>query len=200
MDWKTDHPGLDRYLEDTETIDWQTPAVREKALELTRDAGDERARIRALFEFVRDEIPHSFDVDAETVTCRASHVLRERTGICHAKSHLLVALLRSRGLPAAFGYQRLRRDPPQKGHVLHGFVAVWLADEERWAPLDPRGNREDVRTECDLERPSWAWEPDAEADERTYPELFARPLPAVLDVLSRAPDLERVRAALPDAL
>ncbi|MGH0037467.1 MAG: transglutaminase-like domain-containing protein [Myxococcota bacterium] len=203
--WVTEHPGLDRYLEDTEIVDWQTPEVHQQAVALTRGLDGERAPIRALFEYVRDQIAHSFDVTpddprAGVVTCRASQVLRERTGICYAKCHLLAALARARGIPVAFGYQRLRRDPPGKGFALHGFVAVWLNDAERWAPLDPRGDREGVSTVCDLDEPSWAWVPDAAAGEQTYDRLFARPRRAVLDVLGRAPDLERLRRGLPDSI
>lgn len=198
--WVTEHPGLDRFLEDTEIVDWQTPEVHQTAVERTRGCTGEEAQIRALFEFVRDEIDPSFDAEADVVTHRASQVLKERTGVCHAKCILLVALLRARGIPAAFGYQRLRRDPPEKGHVLHGFVAVYLSEEGRWAPLDPRGHGDGVATECDLENPSWAHPPDDAEDEETYDRLFARPHRAVLEVLKRAPDLERVRKALPDSI
>ena len=43
------------------------------------------SRGRRLYEWVRDEIPHSKDAGHEIVTCRASEVLRHRTGICYAK-------------------------------------------------------------------------------------------------------------------
>jgi len=180
VEWKTDHEGLDRYLEDTETVDWQTPAVLEMARELTRDLSDDDERIRALDEFVREEIAEPGEPDVP-VACRASHVLRERAGLGHARCILLAALLRSRGFPAAFGYQRLRREGEGRGHVLHGFVAVWRARRERWEALGLR-------------------QPESEAGEETYDRLFARPLRPVLDVLARAPDVGRARAALPGSL
>ncbi len=77
---------LGRYLEDTITIDWQTPAVMDCARRLLAgaarpDANDDRsdagqadglgaataaAGVERLFRFVRDEVVHSFDLDPET--------------------------------------------------------------------------------------------------------------------------------------
>jgi len=45
----------------------------------------------------------------DVVTCSASEVLREGTGICFAKSHLLAALLRAVGIPAGLCYQVYQR-------------------------------------------------------------------------------------------
>lgn len=46
----------------------------------------------------------------ETVTWRASDVLRRGTGLCFAKAHLLAALLRAVGVPCGLCYQVLRCD------------------------------------------------------------------------------------------
>ena len=62
---------------------------------------------RACFEFVRDQIKHSWDFQLNPVTCRASDVLKHGTGYCYAKSHLLAALLRANRIPAGLCYQRL---------------------------------------------------------------------------------------------
>ena len=57
----------------------------------------EKAKIA--YEYVRDEIPHSFAIDSKIITAKASDVLRYKTGICHAKANLLAALLRSQSIP-----------------------------------------------------------------------------------------------------
>ncbi|WP_307688168.1 recombinase family protein [Nocardia rhamnosiphila] len=49
-------------------------------------------------------------------------VLRERVGLCYAKSHLRAALLRVAGIPTGLCYQRLAY---ADGHVLHGLVVVY---------------------------------------------------------------------------
>ncbi len=191
---------IDRYLEDTIVVDWQTPAVFEQARALSRGCGSEETRVRALFEWVRDAISHSFDVGADVVTCNASQVLRERTGLCYAKSHLLAALLRARGIPAGFCYQRLKSDPPASGHVLHGFVAAWIDAFERWVLLDARGNNDRIQTEFRIDPPSLAHVPDPDEGEETLGLIYARPASKVVDLLSRADSLARVRSHLPSTL
>ena len=66
---------LGRYLEDTITIDWQTPRVAETARSLIEGVPDCADRVRALFAFVRDEIPHSQDIETTETPCSASAVI-----------------------------------------------------------------------------------------------------------------------------
>jgi len=189
---------LDRYLEDTIVVDWQTPAVADKARELCEGVVEEEARVRALFEFVRDEIVHSFDGDSEALPCNASQVLREGTGLCYAKSHLLAAMLRARGIPAGFCYMRIRSDEAKRGYVLHGLVAAYLHSCERWVLLDARGNNGEVQTEFRVDPPSLAYTPDAEEGEQLFPLILTRPAKRVVDLLDYAEDLTQVRNNLPD--
>jgi transglutaminase-like putative cysteine protease len=199
-EFEPEREGFDRYLEDTIVVDWQTPTVLEKARELVAGAEDELDRVRRLFTFVRDEIRHSLDAGTDAVTCSASQVLREGTGLCYAKSHLLAALLRARGIPAGFAYQRVRDDEAGGRLVLHGFVVAWLSGHAGWVALDPRGDTDRIHTEVDLERPSLAFAPDPEAGESTIPTVFARPAKRVVDLLDQADSLQRIRRFLPDSL
>src|SRR5262245_54865655 len=109
---KPESENLDNYLVSDAIVDWQTPAVRYRARDLTRALTDEVEKARCLYEWVRDEIPHTNDAGLDVVTCTASDVLHQGTGICFSKSHLLAAFLRSVGIPAGFCYQVLRLDPP----------------------------------------------------------------------------------------
>jgi transglutaminase-like putative cysteine protease len=63
------------------------------------------------------------------VTCSASEALAAGTGYCFAKSHLLAAVLRANGIPAALCYQRLALDESaeesQRRFSLHGLNAVY---------------------------------------------------------------------------
>jgi transglutaminase-like putative cysteine protease len=120
---------LGRYLEDTITIDWQTPSVTATGRRLVEGVETPEARVEWIFRFVRDEISDSFDIETDVRTCRASEVLRERTGVSHAQSHLLAALLRFAGFPTGFCYARLRDSERPDRFVLHGFNAV------HWAPI-----------------------------------------------------------------
>src|SRR5699024_4752910 len=86
--------------------DFDDPEVLATARRLA-SSGSEQDTARRCFEFVRDEIRHSADDKLNPVTCKASDVLRHKTGYCYAKSHLLAALLRANGIPAGLCYQRL---------------------------------------------------------------------------------------------
>jgi len=200
IEFRPERQGFDRYLEDTIVVDWQTPTVYERARELAEGHDTATLRARAAFEFVRDEISHSLDVETEVVSCNASHVLREGTGLCYAKSHLLAALLRARGIPAGFAFQRLRSDESLSGYALHGFVVAWLSDADRWVALDARGNSDEITTEFRIEPPSLAFTADPDAGEETLPLILARSPKRVIDLLDRAESLSRIRRHLPDSI
>jgi transglutaminase-like putative cysteine protease len=131
------------YLQTSDMIDWQNPAIVELAKTLAWGQPDPIAIARSCFEWVRDEIRHSYDYQMNPVTCRASDVLRYKTGYCYAKSHLLAALLRANGIPAGLCYQRLSLDDTGAPYCLHGLNAVYLP-EIGWYRMDARGNRSGV--------------------------------------------------------
>jgi transglutaminase-like putative cysteine protease len=184
------------FLAACDVIDWRCDAVRERAEQLaTRAHG--LALVSKLFEWVRDEVAHTGDAGHGAITLRASDVLRERTGLCYAKSHLLVALLRASGIPAGLCYQRLRSDDAGSAFVLHGLVAVWMPAERRFLRIDPRGNKPGIDAQFIPGREALAFrvEHSGEAD---LPGVFARPLPAVVAALSAASDWGQLDAHFPD--
>ncbi len=192
--------SLNGYVEDTIVVDWQTPIVYEKTRALTAELSGIDDRLRALFEFVRDEIHHSFDIETDELTCNASQVLRAGHGLCYAKSHLLAAMIRGCGIPAGFAFQRLRSDADPGRFALHGFVGVYLADRERWIGLDPRGNTDDIDTTFSLDAPSLAYTPDPELGEETQTLVYSKPVKHIVEMLSKAGSLERARRTLPDSV
>ncbi len=187
-------PASDRlndYLEADDVVDHRHPLIRETVNALRPADDDVVARARATFEFVRDEIDHVMDADDLRVTWRASDVLRERVGICHAKSHLLAALLRAQGIPAGFCYQKLS--------ALHGLNAVFV--NGTWSRLDARGNRTGATARFDLDVEHLAWPVDPARGDLDYPAIFAAPAPVVLDFLKTAePGHRWYEKALPAAL
>ncbi|WP_322403687.1 transglutaminase family protein [Massilia luteola] len=187
---------MQRYLAASTYIDADTPAVRAAARRLAEGAASELEVVRACFEFVRDEIRHSVDFKLNPVTCKASDVLRHQTGYCYAKSHLLAALLRANGIPAGLCYQRLSVGDGGAPYCLHGLNAVHLKDFG-WYRIDARGNKPgvDARFEPPAERLAFAVR---ERDERMLPEIWAEPLPVVVDALECYDTWDRVLANLPD--
>lgn len=173
------------YLAADETVDHTHPLVRETAARLRAEHPGAPAFARAAYEFVRDAVPHSADSGDPRVTWRASDVLATRNGICHAKSHALVALLRAEGIPAGLCYQRL-------DDVLHGLVALRLPGTNRWARQDPRGNKPGVDAQFSLDREQLARPVRPEKGEYDHPVLYAEPHPLVLRALQRARTVEEL--------
>jgi transglutaminase-like putative cysteine protease len=99
-------PQFAKFLAASEIIDRNHPAVQRLAREVERQTPVET--VRAAYETVRDRYPHSYDIGAPEVSVSASDVILHGHGICFAKSHLLAAVLRACGIPAALCYQRLR--------------------------------------------------------------------------------------------
>ncbi|TWU29698.1 transglutaminase-like domain-containing protein [Bythopirellula polymerisocia] len=188
--------AINPYLASTELIDWQTPAVRQLAEQLAEGCRDPLAVARRCFEWVRDEIKHSSDYQLNPVTCTASEVLAAGTGYCYAKSHLLAALLRANGLPAGLCYQRLSINGAGAPFCLHGLNAVELPGIG-WYRMDARGNREDVDGQFTppKERLAFAIQVDGEQE---LPDIYAEPLPVVVESLRTHATWDAVLANLPD--
>jgi len=192
---------LNEYLASDAIVDWQTPAVRQKALELTQSLPDEVAKARCLYEWVRDSISHTQDAGLEIVTCTASEVLQHGTGICFAKSHLLAALLRAVNIPAGFCYQVLQLDPPVDDEtVLHGFNAIYLASLDRWIRVDARGNTNGINAQFSTKKELLAFAMDPLADEFIYETIFAAPVESVVKRLKRYKTLSELWDDLPQSL
>ena len=187
---------MQRYLSSSEYIDFEAPEVQALARHLATEAASETELVRLAFEFVRDEIRHSVDFKLNPVTCKASDVLRHKTGYCYAKSHLLAALLRANGIPTGLCYQRLSIAGGDAPYCLHGLNAVYLK-EWGWYRVDARGNKPGVNAQFQPPREALAF-PIVAPTERDLPEIWAEPLPVVVDALSRYDTYEQVLANLPD--
>lgn len=187
---------MNAFLASTEHIDWQHPRVLAKARELARGITDHEQIARRCFEFVRDEIKHSWDHRLGPVTCAASAVLEHGTGYCYAKSHLLAALLRANGIPAGLCYQRLSFNDAGPPYCLHGLNAVWL-EGIGWHRIDARGNKPgvDAQFRPPVEQLAFAAKGPGEGD---LPEVWPEPLPVVVRALTSYRTVEEVADNLPD--
>ena len=187
---------MKNYLASTGYIDWQQPAVLEKALSLSEGLSSEDAIAKACFEFVRDEIKHSWDYQINPVTCKASDVLEQGSGYCYAKSHLLAALLRANKIPAGLCYQRLTISGDQPPFCLHGLNAVYLKDHG-WYRIDARGNKEGTNADFCPPKEQLAF-PIISEGETDLPEIWSEPLAVVVDVLTQYSDFLEVASNLPN--
>ncbi|MDO4503428.1 MAG: transglutaminase domain-containing protein, partial [Coriobacteriia bacterium] len=86
------------FLRPTDWIDWGDEAVLNRAALIGRGSGGVVDLAEATFEFVRDEIAHSYDVGCHVPAAKASDVLKTGASICWGKANLLAALLRANGI------------------------------------------------------------------------------------------------------
>ena len=129
-----------KYLEETETIDYSHPIIQEKVNELKQNSPSQLSYIENAYRFVRDEIPHSWDIRSKIVSRKASEVLMNKTGICWTKSCLLASLLRANGIPSGISYQSLTRadDDNSEGYIIHALNTVFIKELNMWIRLDAR--------------------------------------------------------------
>ncbi len=195
-------PLLEDYLCEQEYVDYLHPLIQQTLHRLYSPTESETECIRKAYEFVRDSIHHSWDIQSRQVTCKASEVLHYGVGLCYAKSHLLAALLRAQGIPTGFCYQRLTAGAtPEMGYNLHGLNAVYLQSDAKWIRLDPRGNKPGIQAEFSTgeERLAYVVRPDL--GEIDYPTIYAQPHPKVIKALQENTDcLQLCEYFLPDHL
>ncbi len=187
---------MNKYLESSKYINWRNSEILEKASNLSQGVGNKETIAKLCFEYVRDEIKHSWDFELNPVTCKASDVLKNGTGYCYAKSHLLAALLRANGIPTGLCYQRvtITNEPP---FCLHGLNAVYLKNYG-WYRIDARGNKVGVDAMFCPPVEKLAFSTIAEG-ELTLPEIWSEPLSIIIKALEENSTWSQVAKNLPDA-
>lgn len=135
------------YLQPSELCDFdRSPEIRAKAVELSKGGKTARQKFQRLYSFVK-EMPYGI----EDWDLAASETLAKGWGMCAGKTNLLVALLRSLGIPARYRVYRINAEvnlwatvtverdlskrlgsvPSEQDHV---DCEVWLG---KWLACDP---------------------------------------------------------------
>ncbi|MFL0584327.1 transglutaminase family protein [Solibacillus silvestris] len=180
---------LDDYLQELTEVNFSDSAIQTLINKFFCSKQTEIEKVHTAFNFVRDEIAHSWDIQSEVVTCTASEVLRQKQGICYAKSNLFAALLRSQEIPTGFCYQRLMLfDTPEKGYSLHALNAVFIRQLNKWIRLDARGNKKGVNAEFSMFEEKLAFTVNPHFDEVDYPMIYVKPNSKTIDILKQSDD------------
>jgi hypothetical protein len=112
-------------------IDPSDPDISEQALHLTAGLESPADKVRALFRYVDEEIAN--EPSAGGPSQRAVDCLKSGAGDAAAKSRLLTALCRNRGIPARLVTGlTLRKLNEQSAHT---WVEAWIGDH--WMPMCP---------------------------------------------------------------
>ena len=88
----------------------------------------------------------TFDPRATDVTTPVAEVLKKRAGVCQDFAHLMLACLRSLGLPGRYvsGYLETAPPPGQPRLVgadaSHAWVSVFCGEQAGWVDVDPTNN------------------------------------------------------------
>jgi transglutaminase-like putative cysteine protease len=172
--------------EATRYCDFDHPAISSLARKLARGDNDRRKIAEAVFTYVRDNIRFGFD----SGQVKASETLTKGYGVCWNKALLMIALLRSNGIPARLACNPLKREfmRPAMGDACsmiqepfnHCFVQVQL--EGRWISVDPTL---DARTYQKLFKPhgvAWGIDWNGRDEMRLYAENIAGPATCLEDL------------------
>jgi hypothetical protein len=63
------------FLAASSIVDLEAPHIQEKLEEISSVSKSDEQQAKIAFEFVRDEVGHSFDLDSDVITIAASEVL-----------------------------------------------------------------------------------------------------------------------------
>ncbi len=190
--------NFSEYLKPTLYIEPDNQDVINKAKQVTHGMNDETDIARALFNFVRDEISHSFDIGGKFVTLKASDVLKYKEGICYAKSILLASLCRSMGIACGLCYQRLILDDGQADHlVLHGLNALYLKSIDGWIRMDARGNKSGVNAQFSIDSEKLAFNVRTDLGESDIPVVYTNVPDAIIKVYEKVKSVEDLYNNLP---
>lgn len=194
--------NLQAYLEETDIINFKHPAIQEKIQVFQKSGKTKFEWAQAAFNFVRDEIKHSFDLeDSKVITITSADALNKSEGICFAKAHLLAAFLRGMNIPTGFCYQRVtRKGTPESGYALHGLNAVYFEEIDKWFRVDPRGNKPGVSSEFSITPEKLAYPIRTELDEIDYPHVFSEPLAKVIAGMNQSNDCKELFVNRPESI
>ena len=125
---------MERYLTKTPMLDFSAPAIQNLIEQRDWRSMGEFERIRAIYNYVRDEILFGYNTDD---SIPASTVLADGYGQCNTKGTLFMALLRGCDIPCrvhGFTIDKKLQKGAMTGlvyvlapkNVLHSWVEVWL--------------------------------------------------------------------------
>ena len=192
---------IDEYLKEDDVIDYGNEAIAQLADTLFQKSNNELEFIKIAYEFVRDRIAHSADINEDVITCSASEVLNAGHGICFAKSHLLAALLRCKSVPTGFCYQKIILDDETAPILIyHGLNGVYIKDYKKWIRLNAKGNKNGVNAQFSTEAEQLAFPIHAELGEVDCFVVYPKSDVKVLEKLRKNKTRTELWDNLPDEL
>jgi hypothetical protein len=162
----------DIYLTETIYCDYLHPAIQDKASEFKAYEDNKLSLIKTIFHFVRDGIVFGGDL----WKTKASETLNKGYGACYNKNLLLIALLRSFGIPTKYKANPMKNSfmKPAIGsaHItvsspfMHCFTEVNINGS--WVAIDPTLDKLTYDTFFSPLNTSWGINWDGKSDMLLY--------------------------------
>ena len=117
------------------------PAFAVYAQEQTDPGMSTLAAVEAIGRALNTDL--AFDAEATTVDTPALQAFERRHGVCQDFSHIMIACLRSIGIPAGYVSGFLRTLPPagqdrlEGADAMHAWVRAWCGVDIGWIEYDP---------------------------------------------------------------
>jgi len=190
---------LKAYLQNIEPAGFSSSLVLELSKTFTTGYSGAKEKACAIYEWVRDKYPHTFDIGANEVSVTAEDVIRNGHGICYAKSNLLATLMRCAGIPAGFCYQLIILDDETRPYlIIHALNAIYI--ESKWIRLDARGNKNGVNAQFSLYEEKLAFPVRQNLGEKMYDTIYYEPNQKTIDALRNSKTAQQLFENLPREL
>lgn len=189
--------NIDAFTQESYYIDFSSANIVLKRKEIFNGITDDTQKAKIAYEFVRDKIPHTFDISTDIVTAKASDVLENKTGICHAKANLLAALLRAEGIRVGFCFQHITlAEDDSLGYCVHCYNAIYL--QGKWSKVDATGNTKGKNAQFSLIKPMLAYSNRPQYDEYFWPGIYANPHMDTMAMLEKSKSMQDILDNIPD--
>ncbi len=90
---------MEKFLEETQYCDISHPTIKKHVKSIIDPSRSDKENAVEIFNFVRDNVAYALDFYNK----KASDTLKSLSGMCTNKSNLLIAMLRTAGIPAGYG-------------------------------------------------------------------------------------------------
>lgn len=126
------YSGNSLFTQPTQYIESNDPEIIALANEITEGSDGKYDEFIKITEWVHDNVEYSNELQATTES--AVWTNQHRIGACDEYSHLEIALLRARGIPARYVHGIAPSSDEFTGWQRHSWVEAWFGT---WIPVDP---------------------------------------------------------------
>ncbi|HLC85520.1 MAG TPA: transglutaminase-like domain-containing protein [Candidatus Nanoarchaeia archaeon] len=128
---------VDKYLSQTESVDYFDANIRRQANQLAEGEDDLYIVVNKVGMWIQENIQYNLSTVTADVSQQASWVMKNRYGVCDEITNLFLAMVRSLGIPARFAAGLAYTNSPlfENKWGPHGWAEVYFPGHG-WVPFD----------------------------------------------------------------